>query len=92
MLELPDFGQMSTFTIQFESRDKIFAGDVIDRNYDLIIFISKCRFLRRPRVTTFADIIKIITRFIKKIFKDSRKVKRIGNYVSKCNLYMYFLT
>ena len=30
-----------------------------------------------PGVAIFADIIKIITRFIKKIFKDSRKVKRI---------------
>ena len=42
-------------------------------------------------MTTFADIIKIITSFIKKIFKDSRKVRRIRNYVSKCNLYLYFL-
>ena len=44
-----------------------------------------------PGVAIFADIIKIITRFIKKIFKDSRKVTRIRNYVSKCNLYLYFL-
>ena len=29
--------------------------------------------------------------FIKKITKDSRKVKRIRNYVSKSNLYMCFL-
>ena len=47
--------------------------------------------LRRPGVAIFAEIIKIITKFIKKIFKDSRKVKRIRNYVSKCNLYLYFL-
>ena len=39
----------------------------------------------------FAGIIKIITRFTKKIFKDSRKAKRIRNYVLKCNLYLYFL-
>ena len=39
----------------------------------------------------FADIIKIVTIFSKTIFKDSKKVKRIGNYVSKCNLYLYFL-
>ena len=32
-----------------------------------------------------------ITWFIKEISKDSRKVKRIRNYVSKCNLYLYFL-
>ena len=29
--------------------------------------------------------------FIKIIFKDSKKVKRIKNYVSKCNTYLYFL-
>ena len=46
---------------------------------------------RRPRVVIFADIIEIVTIFIKTIFKDSKKVKRIGNYVSKCNLYLYFL-
>ena len=53
-----------------------------------------------PKIMTFiskyfyfhsADIIKIVTMFIKIIFKDSKKVKRIGHYVSKCNLYLYFL-
>ena len=47
--------------------------------------------LRRRGVAIFADIIKIITRFTKKIFRDSRKVQRIRSYVSKCNLYLYFL-
>ena len=47
--------------------------------------------LRKPGVTIFADIIKIVTMFIKTIIKDSRKVKRIRNYVSKFNLYLYFL-
>ena len=37
--------------------------------------------LRKPEVAIFADIIKIITRFIKKIFKVSGKAKRIRNYV-----------
>ena len=45
--------------------------------------------LRRPGVAIFADIIKIITRFIKKISKA--QVKRIRTYASKCNLYLYFL-
>ena len=39
----------------------------------------------------FADIIKIVTRFFKEIFKDSRKAKRIRNYVLNRNLYLYFL-
>ena len=34
-------------------------------------------------VDIFADTIKIVTMLIKKIFKDSVKVKRIGNYESK---------
>ena len=42
------------------------------------------------RVVNFADIIKIATMFIKTTFKDSKKVKRIRNYVLKCNLYLYF--
>ena len=48
-------------------------------------------FLRRSGVVIFADIIKIETMFIKPITKDLRKVKRIRNYVSKYNLYVYFL-
>ena len=35
------------------------------------------------------DIIKIVTIFIQTILKDSRKIKRVGNYLSKCNLYIY---
>ena len=47
--------------------------------------------LRKPRVAIFADIIKIVTMFLKTNFVDSEKVRRYGNYVSKCNLYPYFL-
>ena len=63
----------------------------MDRNYDVITFSSKYPLLRRPGVAIFADIIKILTMFIKTIIQDSRKVKRIINYVSKSNLYLYFL-
>ena len=45
--------------------------------------------LRRPGVAIFADIIKIITRFNKQIFKGSGKAKRIRNYVLKRNRYRY---
>ena len=47
--------------------------------------------LRRSRVAIFANIIKIVTMFIKTIFTDSKKVERIRNYVSKRNLCLYFL-
>ena len=63
----------------------------MDRNYDVITIISKYPDFKKPGVVIFADIIKIVTMFIKTITKDSRKVKRIRNYVSKSNLYVYFL-
>ena len=88
MLVLPNFGHIITSTIYFESRD--FFGDVMDRIYDVTTFISKKFILRRPGVAIFAGIIKIVTMFIKTIFKNSRKVKT-RNYVSNCNLYLYFL-
>ena len=47
--------------------------------------------LRRPRVANIAEIIKIVTVFIKKIIEDSKRVERIRNYIPKCNLYLYFL-
>ena len=54
-------------------------------------FFQNTLILRRPGVAIFADIIKIVTMFIKTIIQDSRKVKRIINYVSKSSLYLYFL-
>ena len=62
----------------------------MDRN-DQNLFFQNTLISRRPRVANFADIIKIATIFISKTFKDSNKVKRITNYVLKCNLYLYFL-
>ena len=49
----------------------------MDRNDDVITFFQNAIVLRRLGVAIFADISKVITMFIKKIFKDSRKVKRI---------------
>ena len=73
MLESPNLGHMSTSTILFESRDKILL--VMSRTE---IMISQSLFpntfiLRRPRVATFGDIIKIVTMFIETIFKDYEK-------------------
>ena len=34
-------------------------------------------FLRKPKVAIFADIIKIVNMFIKKIFTDSKKLKEL---------------
>ena len=38
--------------------------------------------LRRPSVAIFADIIKIVIIFFKTIFKGSREVKIIRNYIN----------
>ena len=88
MLQLPNFGHTNTSTIYLESRDKNFVGDVINKNYDVIPLFQNVVSLRRPGVAIFADIIKIITRFIKQILKDSIKAKRIRNYILKLNLYL----
>ena len=85
-IELPNFAHLTTFTVQFESRDKIWLLTLWIEAIFQNTFI-----LRRPGVANFDDIIKIVPIFIKTIFKDSRNVKRIGNYGSKCNLYLYFL-
>ena len=63
----------------------------MDRNYDVEPLFRNTLILRRPGVAIFADIIKILTMFIKTATKDLRKVKRIRNYVSKSNLHVYFL-
>ena len=48
--------------------------------------------LEKSGVVIFSDIIKLVTKFIKTIFKDSDTVKSIRNYISKRNLLLYFLT
>ena len=47
--------------------------------------------LRRPRVATSTNIIKIVTMFIETILNDSKKLNRIRNYVTKYNPFFYFL-
>ena len=50
----------------------------MDSSYDVITYFN-----------TFASIIKIVTMFIKTIFKDSKKVKRIRNDAPKYNLSVF---
>ena len=69
---------------------KKLVGDVMDRNYDVIIFFQNTVVLRRKRIAKFADIVKIAIISIKTTLEDSIKVKRIRNYVSKCDFYLYF--
>ena len=86
ILELLNFGHMTTSTTKFESRDKTLLVTSWTKPLFQNTFI-----LRRSKEAIFADIIKIVTISNKAIFKDSKKAKRIRNYESKCNLYLCFL-
>ena len=59
----------------------------MDINYDVITFFQTTLILRRFGLAIFADIIKIVTMFIKKIIQD---LKKVINHLSKSNLYLYF--
>ena len=49
----------------------------MDKTYDVRTLFQTTFISRKLRVATFAEIIEIVTIFIKKILKDSKKVKRI---------------
>ena len=49
----------------------------MNRNYDVITFISKYFYFKKDWVANFAEIIKVLIMFIKTIFSDSRKLKKI---------------
>ena len=59
-----------------------FCGEVMNRNYDAITFISKYLYFTK-RVGNFADIVKIVSMYIKTTFKDSKKVKIINKLIKK---------
>ena len=63
----------------------------MDEKYDVVASILKYPYFKKAGVVIFANIINIVTMFIKTIRKDSRKVERIRNYLSSSNLYVYFL-
>ena len=72
MLQLPNFGHMTQYNFSCKIN---FFDDFIVRNYDVITVILKYLYLRRPGEVSFADITKIVTMFIKKIFECSKKLK-----------------
>ena len=77
MIELPNFGHMTTFTVWFESRDKILLVASWTEIMTSQLLYQNALILRRPAVANFADIIKIPAMFIKKIFKDWKKLKEL---------------
>ena len=80
MLESPNFGHMTKSTMLFEWRNKNLLVTTSTKIVTSKPLFQNTFILRRPGGDIFANIIKIITRFIKKIFKDSRRVKRVRNY------------
>ena len=69
-----------------------FCEDVTDRGYDVISFISKYQntiILRRARVSIFADIIKIVTTFIKKILEGLKNVKKNPEIMNQNTIYIF---
>ena len=58
---------------------KVFLVTSWTEIYD-VIMMSKYLISRRPRVVIFTEIIKIVTMFIKTIFKDSKKKKKKNRY------------
>ena len=72
MLELPNFGHVTTSTIQFESRDKIWLVMPLTEIMTLYFLFQDTFILRKPIVAIFADIIKIAIIFVKEILNDSK--------------------
>ena len=80
MLESLNFGYMTRSAVKFESPEKKFVGDVMDKDYAVVTFISKYFILRKRKVTNFNDIIKVATMFT---FKDSKKLKELEKIHTK---------
>lgn len=66
---------MTTFTIEFESSDKI-------------LFFKNNFILRNPEAANFVSIIKIVITMINIAFEDSVKVKAVLDYVLRYNFYV----
>ena len=49
----------------------------MDKNYDIITFISKYLILKKSREARFADIMKIATMFVKTTFQNSKKLNKL---------------
>ena len=61
VLQLRNFGHMTTSTVERQSHDKVLL---------MTLWEEIKTSLKKSRVGSFADIIKIVTMLIKNIFKD----------------------
>ena len=74
---------VTSLTEMLEDRGKNCVDDVMEKNYDGIIFISKYIHFKKGAVVIFAKIIKNLTYLIETVFKDLKKIKKTRNSVSK---------
>ena len=75
ILELPNFGHMTTSTIKFDSCDKMLLVTSCTEIKRHNPFFKNTFILRTPRVANFAGNLKIATMFIKKIFETIEKLE-----------------
>ena len=54
-----------------------FAVDVMGKSYEVIDLFQNTLILIRPRVVISADVIKVVTMFIKKTLKTQKKLKEL---------------
>ena len=73
----------------FNSLVKIMEN--VRKHRDINLLFPDTFNLRRAGAAIFVGIIKILIIFFITIYQDSRKIKINRNYVSKYNLYLYFL-
>ena len=97
ILELPNFSHMTTSPISLEARNNVLFVMSWKETMKSWPLLKNTLLLRKFTVAIYGENwimnkFKVLTMFIKKIFKGSKKVKRILNYVSKYKLHLYFLT
>ena len=89
ILELPNFVQMTTSTIQFTLPDKILLVTSEIKIMTLWFYFQGKVILGRPEVVNFAGMIKITITLIKITSKASINIKRIWNYILKCMFFLF---
>ena len=76
-LELPSFGHVASFTLLFESRDKILLVTPWTEIMTPQPFFKKIFILSRSEVAIFAGIVKTLTTFIKKTLKTQENLEEL---------------
>ena len=77
MLELANFSHSTASTILFAERDKMWLV-MSWTNHDVITFISRYLFLKRPRVANFARIASKLQPFsLKQPLKTQKKLQEL---------------